>query len=440
MMANKRDIIFLGMLVVWMPLQAKTAVSAYYRNAITSMMVYHPEDEFGYEVFKIFKRLPDLDKYDNHDIQVRVIDNSYISGVEGSSSGLNKQVYGQSMVLTAEEKEANGQALLSILEKGEVAKRMIAKWFNLTGDSVQNSFFNTQLLEDRLEYNTSVMEAEKIKYTVEGRAALQDVSEQLIEHSFVLVSDITYITAENRADAAKTAFSILGGITDAIFGGNAGRNVAALAGGIADKFTGFKVMTHTYLYQIEWNDSLMNEFYVRYFTPVPNAERMRAFVDDKTSFHLRYLGEESSVFEKTEVKGKYDRTQLLEFITARSIDKNVASLQTKYEDFRVKSPITAVEYTKNGKIAGYRALIGEKEDISSTSTFEVLEPSLEDGKIVYHRIGTVKPASNQIWDNRFNALMENDVDVSTEGTLFKTVGKNTQPIEAGMLLRLLKQK
>ncbi len=439
MMIIRHRILLLGLLLSSISLQAQRTVGTYYRNALTSMMVYHPEDEFGYEVYKIFHRLPTLDKYDDHDIQIRVIDNSYISNVPGSTSGLNRQQYGKSLILTAEEKKANGEAILKILEKGEVAKRIVAKWFNLTGDSLRNSYFDTQLLESRIEYNTSVMEAEKTKYTIEGKAALQDVSEQLIEHSFVLVSDITYITAEDRAGAAKVALSILGGIADALTGGNSGRRLAQAGGDIADQFTGFKVMTHTYLYQIEWNDSLMNEFYLRYFTTTPNPEKMRAFLEDKTSFRLRYLGEESSVFEKTETKGKYSRTELLEFITARSIDKNVASLQTKYDAFRITSPITAVEYNKKGKLVGYRALIGEKEDISPTTIFEVLEPRLEKGKIVYNRIGTVKPVINQIWDNRFNALMENDVDVSTEGTLFVDVSKSAHAIEPGMLLRIIKQ-
>lgn len=439
MILRKLSILWLGLLLLGASLQAQKTVGTYYRNALTPMMVYHPEDEFGYDVYKIFHRLPALDKYDHHDIGIRVIDNSYISNVPGSTSGLNRQQYGKSLILTAEEKKANGEAILKILEKGEVAKRIVAKWFNLTGDSLQNSYFDTQLLESRIEYNTSVMEAEKTKYTIEGKAALQDVSEQLIEHSFVLVSDMTYITAEDRAGAAKVALSILGGIADALTGGNSGRRLAQAGGDIADQFTGFKVMTHTYLYQIEWNDSLMNEFYLRYFTTTPNPEKMRAFLEDKTSFRLRYLGEESSVFEKTETKGKYSRTELLEFITARSIDKNVAALQTKYDAFRVTSPITAVEYKKNGKLAGYRALIGEKEDISPTSLFEVLEPRLEKGKIVYNRVGTVKPVINQIWDNRFNALMENDVDVSTEGTLFVDVSKSAHSIEPGMLLRIIKQ-
>ena len=440
MILRKLPILWLGLLLLGTPLQAQKTVGTYYRNALTPMMVYHPEDEFGYEVYKIFHRLPALDKYDHHDINIRVIDNSYISNVPGSTSGLNRQEYGKSLVLTATEKEANGQAILKILEKGDIAKRMIAKWFNLTGDSLQNSYFDTQLLESRLEYNASVMEAEKLKYTIEGKAALQDVSEQLIEHSFVLVSDMTYITAEDRANAAKVTLAVLGGIADILTGGNSGRRLAETAGDIADSFTGFKVMTHTYLYQIEWNDSLMNDFYIKYFTTTPDSQKMRAFWEDKTSFHLRFLGVESSVFEKTETKGKYNRTELLEFITARSIDKNVAALQTKHEAFRITTPITAVEYKKNGKLAGYRALIGEKEDISPTSLFEVLEPRLEKGKIVYSRIGTAKPVINQVWDNRFNALMENNVDVSTEGTLFVTTGKGAHPIETGMLLRMIKQK
>lgn len=411
----------------------------YYRSALTSMMVYHPEDEFGYDVYTIFKDLPTPDKYDNHSVGYSVIDNSYIHGVPGSAQGLHRQEYGKSLILTSAEKQANAEAILKVLETSQVAKRIVALWFNWTGDSIQNATFNTQLIEDRSDYNTSFADAEKIKYTIEGKAALRDVATELIENSFVLVSDITYITAEDRADAAKVTLGIIGGIADALTGGNSGRRMAQVAGDIADSFTGFKVMTHTYLYQLIWDEEKMNDFYVHYYAEVPDPAKTKAFIEDQTSFHLKFLGEESSTYEKTEKKGKYNRTELLQLITQRSIDKNIASLQSKHEAFRIKAPITSVEYNKNGKILGYRALIGEKEDVRTTSEFEVLEVTFEKGKVVYNRIGTVKPVNNQIWDNRFNALMENNIDVSTEGTLFKSVGAPLKPIVPGMLLKLKKQ-
>ena len=113
---------------------------------------------------------------------------------------------------------------------------------------------------------------------------------------------MTYITAEDRAEAAKATLNVLGGIFDALTGKNYGERAAQLAGDIADSFTGFKVWTHSYLFQLVWNDSIANIFYDKYYTETPNPERIQAFLADKTSFKLVYLGEESAVYEKTQKK------------------------------------------------------------------------------------------------------------------------------------------
>lgn len=386
----------------------------YYRSALTTMMVYHPSDEFGYDVYQIFKDLPVSDKFDEHSIGYQVIDQSYMG------------------------EAVSGESLLRVLEEGQVAKRIVAKWFDWSGDSLENAVFSTKTLEDRSDYNVSFMDAEKIKYTIEGRASLRDVGVQLIQNSFVLVSDITYTTVEDKAEAAKTTLNILGGIADILTGGNGGRRLAQAAGDVADSYTGFKVVTNTYLYQLEWNRNKMNDFFVYYYTEEPDKEKMRAFVAD-TSFHLRYLGTESSSYNQTERKGKYDRTELLQLITARSIDKNIAALQTKYEAFRIKAPITSIEYNKRGKVVGYRALIGTKEDIKNSSVFEILEVSVDDGKLKFNKVGKAKVVNNRIWDNRFNALKENNVDVSVEGTLLKPKGRPIKTVVPGMLLKLKKQ-
>ena len=428
-----RRITLLSILLLSMTAAAQHA--PYFRNALTNMMVYHIEDEFGYNVYEIFKDLPALEKFDNHDISLRVIDNSKVRNVKGKDSGFHRQQYGGSMVLTNYEKQCNGQAMLELLNQAQVGKRMVAKWFDLQGRNAQDAHFSTNLIERRSDYNVSIEEAEMARYTVEGVNVMQAMSEELIEHSFVLVSDMTYITAEDRAEAAKATLNVLGGIFDALTGKNYGERAAQLAGDIADSFTGFKVWTHSYLFQLVWNDSIANIFYDKYYTDTPNPERIKAFLADKTSFQLVYLGEESAVYEKTQKKDKYTRTGLLELITRRSIDNNIAKLQSEYEPFRIKTPISAVEYDNKGKLKGYRALVGQKEGVSETRSYEVLETRIEKGKITYKRIATLKPIANQIWDNRFNALMENDTDVATEGTLFKLVGSPLKPIMAGMLIR-----
>lgn len=413
----RRGWVFCILMLVSLLLSAKetTRPRRYYRSALTTMMVYHPEDEFGYDVYQIFKDLPVSDKFDEHSIGYQVIDQSYMT------------------------ESVSGESLLRVLEDGQVAKRIVAKWFDWSGDSLENAVFSSRILEERSDYNVSFIDAEKIKYTIEGRASLRDVGVQLMQNSFVLVSDITYSTVEDKAEKAKTTLNILGGIADILTGGNGGRRLAQAAGDIADSYTGFKVITHTYLYQLEWNRNKMNDFFVYYYTEEPNKDKMRAFIEDTSSFHLRYLGTESSVYEQTEKKGKYNRTELLQLITARSIDKNIATLQTKYEAFRIKAPISSIEYNKRGKVIGYRALIGTKEDVKNSSVFEILEVSFDDGELKFNKVGKAKVVNNRIWDNRYNALKENNIDVSVEGTLLKPKGRPTKTVVPGMLLKLKKQ-
>ena len=416
--------------------QTNSVNTPYYRNALTSMMIYHPEDEFGYDVYKIFTHLPALEKFDNHDVDLRVINNDAVTGVKGKDKGFHRQEYGGSLVLTAAEKQKNAVVLEKLLNDAQMGKRMVAKWFDLRGNSVDSATFSTRVLESRTNYNVTVSEAVMARYTVEGINVLQTISNDLIEHSFILVSDMTYITAEQRADVAKKFLSGLGEVIDGVFtGSNVGDHLALAGEEIADSFTGFKVMTHSYLFQLIWNDSISNIFYHKYYTETPNPERIRAFLNDNSLFKVKYLGAESSVYEKTQKKGKYSRTGLLEMITRRSIDKNIAELQSKNEPFKIKTPIMGVEYNNKGKLMGYRALVGQKEGVTEGRKYEVLETVINaKGKVTYNRVATIKPVNNQIWDNRFNALLENNVD-GIEGTLFTLVGSATKPIQPGMLIR-----
>ena len=60
--------------------------------------------------------------------------------------------------------------------------------------------------------------------------------------------------------------NILNPEMSAFTGGNSGRRIAEDVGDISDQFTGFKVMTHSYLFQLVWNDSIANIFYTNYYT------------------------------------------------------------------------------------------------------------------------------------------------------------------------------
>ena len=397
------------------------------------MLVFHPEDEFGPEIYKAFDSLPIPDKYDDHTIAgTRIIDNSDIKGVRPRESGYYKATYGHQ--LTPSELRKNALYTEELLNNAGIAKKMVALWFGFSGSSVDDATFNTSLLQSRGQYNASDVDVALALQTTRGVASLSDAGEELLNNTFVLVNDITYVTAEQEAAAAKTAMNVIGGLLDAFTGGTGGRDLAKTAGQIADSFTGFKVKTHSYLYQLEWNDSVAAVFYQFHYTDTPDPAKVQAFLDDKTTYRLKYVAHEYEFDKKSVLKGKYSRTELVRTICARSMDKNIVALAKQYEDFKVKTPVYSVLTNERGKIEGYAAKIGMKEGISENSKFQVVQRIMdpETGKTRYKYIATVKPKKGQIWDNRYNAVLEQDEGATLPYTTFvKTAGGEILP---GMLL------
>lgn len=427
-----RNIAILLLLACASVAQAQESLS-YRRNSLATMLVYHPEDEFGPEIYKAFDSLPIPDKYDDHTIEgARVIDNSTIWGVQKRDSGYFKATYGHQ--LSASELQKNAKFTEDLLNEAGIGKKMVAKWFGLEGESVEDATFNTRLIQTRGQYNATDVDVALALQTTRGLASLSDAGEELLHNTFVLVNDITYVTAEQEAAAAKTAMNVIGGLLDAFTGGTSGRDLADAAGKIADSFTGFKVKTHSYLYQLEWNDSIAAIFYQFHYTGTPDPVKVQAFLDDKTTYRLKYVAHEYEFDKKSVLKGRYSRTELVRTICARSMDKNIVALAKQYEDFKVKTPVYSVLTNERGKIEGYAAKIGMKEGITESSKFQVVQRyyNPETGKTTYKYVATVKPKKGHIWDNRYNAVLEQADGATLPYTTFtKTAGGEILP---GMLL------
>lgn len=425
----------LGLIITLsMTAQTDNGVMEYKRNSLALMMVYHSEDEFGIDIYNAWDSIPFPDKFDNHNMdEVRVMTSDSISGAKKNGKmGLYKAVYGHT-VLTANEIKANAKAIEQLLNEAEVGKQMVAKWFGLQGTCAADAVFTTDLIQERGQYNASDVDVEKALHTARGVATLADAGEELIGHTFLLVNDMTYITAEQRAAAAKTTMAVFGGIIDAFTGGSAGKNLANTTAAIADAFTGFKVITNSYLYRLEWNDSIAAEFYSRYYTSTPNEEKISAFLSDQTLFRVKYVAHERECAEKTEVKGKYERSELVKMECTRSIDKNIAQLQLLYEDFKVKTPVYAVTADEKGKTT-YTAKIGLKEGVTAKSKYQVVQRVVDPAtnRTTYKYVATVKPVKGQIWDNRYNAVLEQDKGSELTATQFRK--KSGGEILPGMLL------
>lgn len=427
-----RRVFLLSMLALMGVSMFAQELNTYRRNALTTMLVYHPEDEFGGEIYKAFDSLPIPDKYDDHSVGIRVIDNSTISGVQRNESGYYKATYGHA--LTKDELRRNAQYTEDLLNQNQMGKRMVAKWFGLQGDTPETMTFNTELIQTRGQYNATDVDVTLALQTTRGLATLSDAGEELLHNTYILVNDITYVTAEQEAAAAKATVSVIGSIFDAFTGGNSGRDLSNTVAKIADSFTGFKVKTHSYLYQLEWNDSIAAIFYQMHYTDKPDPAKIQAFLDDKTTYRVRYVAHEYEFDKKSVLKGLYSRTELVRTICARSMDKNIVALAKQYEDFKVKTPVYAVLENDKGHVEGYAAKIGMKEGITEASKFQVVQRVIDPktDKTTYKYIATVKPVKGKVWDNRYNAVLEEADGATLPYTTFKKVSGGE--ILPGMLL------
>ena len=424
---NKKDALFefgfclFFVLLTAFPVQAQHrladgAETQYRRSSLYSFLIAHPQAKYASQIDYVYLGLPTPDKYEDHNLNVRRVE---------ALSGRAVQPY----------------EITAFLQGNQVARRLVAKWFNRDADGV----FNVDLVADRGNYNASEMDVVEARMTKRGLAMLSDAGEELIGNTFVTVNDIVYIDKEQRAQLASAILQIVAQAalvataaaddddTEAIAGAIAGS--AALGSIIADNLAGFKVKVTTHLYQLVWNDSIANLFYSDYWVDenTPEAERLRrkALFEQSDLFALKYLGKYKVKSEKTVMKGVHSNEDIIRKVCARAMDRNIAGLQKKFEAFKVKTPVIAVE---NGRVV---AKVGKKEGLKPSTKFEVLQPvQREDGRMVYRRVGVVKPQKGQIWDNRYMAFEEQSDGSDLTATTFRTVsGVGFVP---GMLIRQLK--
>lgn len=409
----------LAMLPVISKAQDNDGEIEYRRSSLYSIMVSHPEQKMDEEIINAFMKLETPDKYNNHDLSVKCV----------STSSKGNSVKSE---------------IDCFLKKNQIAKRLVSKWFNR---NKQTGAFDPELIMERGLYDVSVMDVEAATLNKRGIDALADRGYDLIENTFVLVNDITYVDHEANAKVATGILSIIGAVAAVATGddNNLISSVATLGAMISDMIAGFTVNINSYLYQLEWNDDVADKFYSEYYFDKPlqdsasvadfeaNADikKMKvSYENDSCLFNLKFVGSYKEKSAKPALRGLHSPTDVFRKVCARAIDKNIIALQKKFDQFKVKVPLYGT--------SPIVAKIGMKEGVSAKSKYEVLLPKMDDktGRITYTRKGVIKPMPNRIWDNRYMATDENAIGSELNGTEFKIVSGTG--FTHGMLIREIK--
>lgn len=381
----------------------------YHRSSLYSIMLKHPEKEYCNEIIEAFKAIPIPDKYNNHDLKIKVMPAPVLKA------------------MTKDEIEGGYKdAILSLLNRNKVGGRLVEKWFDR--DKTTGAF-DMDLVAQRGYYDASIIDINLARLSARGKALLEDAGEELLNHTYVLVNDVRYGDKETIKTfvgggiLAANIFSLISGVDIS--------DTAEQIGGLAGDITGFKVIVTSYLFRLDWNDEVANNFYNNLWVDksAPDLVRQQQWTGALGSFKLKYIGNASVFSGKTALGGVNSERDMFLKVCTRAVDKSISELQKNFDEFKVFTPLISVE--------PLRAYIGLKEGVDENSRYEVLEKSVDDmGRIKYKRVGEIKPEKGMIWDNRFMAEFDKEEGYDLQYTTFKKIsGKN---FYQGMLIREIK--
>lgn len=252
----------------------------YYRRcSLTQMLIQHPMYPFGEEIASTFKEIPWNDRFNNHDLGVKV--------VKFSTQEFTDQ--------TAE--------INKFLIKSNVANRSVAKWFCYDKDSGQ---FDISLLRERGIYNATVLDKQLANLSLRGSSILSDAGESLIPKTFLIMHDIC-------------------------FKGNYGNKKVELEK--IGHSNSFKVKIISYIYKLEWPAEAIDNFYNKYYSGCKNFISIG-------DYNYRYIVRvESEVREVAKDLTQYD---LIKLVVGRALDLNIAKLMKQYDEFRIMAPLISI--------------------------------------------------------------------------------------------------
>jgi len=433
-MKRKLLVTLVVVVVFLLPLTAQKKVGVdevvYRRSSLHTMVIESGEMLKGDLVMSSYNLAPFPEKYNDHRLEIKTFDaTKYAPGAVEKM-----QVGGDPKELEKKQKKAEqelpGQIASYFAEAG-VAKQMVAKWFNRQEDGS----FDMSLIHDRGSYNASEMEAAIASGSIRGMASLKDAGEELIKNTFVVVNRMRFV--ENELAARITRDIAL--VAASQIPNDIARTITETAAKVAYEATkdGYSVWTISYLFQLEWNDDIANQFYEEMWVDKSNIDpAVVAKFDETDIFKINYVGFEKAKSIVLISAGKSER-QIIQQATIRNVDKVYTKLQKAYDVFKTKTPIKSVE-------KGVFAQIGMKEGVEGGDKFAVLEQRMnKDGLTEYKQIGIVKADKKLLWDNRYYVDgAEDEADKKEKDSGAKELGgtnfKGKGNYEPGMLLRQVK--
>lgn len=283
-------------------------------------------------------------------------------------------------------------AIIKYLLKEAVANKLVAKWHNKPGTAEGTADFDDNLSTImELGLRGLSEEAKANARVTENLTNLAAGSEnKLLGNTYVCFTRYYFSTAEeaNAPIVAPLKKQLDKSDNLLLSAGLQGAIDAAMAA-----LKGYFVCVNAYLFRLEWNKDLYNDFYT-------NKWGDAASFFEKADYRLVYVGKSAKRAPASlSMKPDANLDELIRRATLRGTDAAFAALQRDYEEFRPMCSLHVID----GKLGAY---IGMKEGIKEGDRFEVFEAvaSKDDPNLVdWKSVGKIKVAKNCLWDNREGA-------------------------------------
>jgi hypothetical protein len=438
----KKILLVLTVVLLWnaLPMLAQeksTKQESTYRRSSLHTILLETGDFLNKDmVMKAYNMAPFPDKYNDHKLAGSVIRlDDYVQLTPEEQAALSDTAAaaaGDDKEKDSKREKLQTQAIETYFQRNKIANQMVAKWF----DRDENGAFDMDMIHERGSYDATEMAAQIAQKGIRGLASLKDAGEELISNTFIVVNKMSFVENEPIARAVKEAAYV-----GASYMKNAMlRQATEMAADAAYKISkdGYSVWTISYLYQLNWNEDIANNFYMNMWMDSTSLDpNKKMMFDTTTMFTMKYVGFAKAKSVILVAIGK-ETEAIIQQATVRNIDKTYTKLQKGFDVFKTKTPIYSTDPVVMAKI-------GMKEGVEPGDKFEVLEMVWDQKTQTtkYAQVAIVKAEKGMIWDNRFNmgvpdaAKTEGDEvgNPQLEGTHFKGGGKN---VMSGMLLRQVK--
>jgi hypothetical protein len=335
--------------------KSKNYVSSDYdRNAVTFIGLDYNENLSG-QVIKVLAKQKVHDKYYDN----TVLENIIKTGVKRDSA-LGFPV------------PADDRLISRWLNENKVGQQILSVWFNRQPDGS----FNVDVLKERGLFNANDNDFIVASASKRGESSLMDMGLQLVNQSYVLVFDYYGILStaqsyqKNETPEEKRIMN------------------------------GFQSELQTYLFKLDFNDSVAAVFFQKYWTTPddPNREA-KALEFEKAEFPFIFKKRQYTTATATQynpgqvLAPKVQKTdeQLIDDMVKMSMDAVLTTIENQNQDFRVKAMVSDVKPIS--------AKIGKKEGLKFDQRYFIMENQTNaKGEVTSKRVAVVK--SMKVVDNR----------------------------------------